>query len=81
MSEHHFGLGRGKLSKATIQKVDRVVRPLGVTLVTYRDPGNGHRFWFCGPNLGEPFNQALSQQTRKALETAGVDLWPSHPKT
>lgn len=74
MSEHFFGLGRGKVSAATERKVDRIARKHGADFVSVTLPGEGPRYWFACPNRGQPFDDATSKAVLEELTAAG--LWP-----
>ena len=73
MSEYFFGLGNGKVTTAIARKVDRIAKRHGARFVTYTEPGTGrHRFWFAGPNLGNPFDRATAAAVYADLREAGL---------
>ena len=55
-TEHHFGVGEGRVSDARGKKIDAIARRFGATFTWIRLPGDGWRFWFSAPNRGEPFD-------------------------
>jgi hypothetical protein len=81
MSEHTFGLGPDWLGK----KANEIARKHGATLVNYTDAqcncGRGcrphtcqksRRHWFSCPNLGHPFDAAVSSSVLADLAAAGI---------
>lgn len=74
MSEHHFGLGRGKVSARLAKRVDRIADRLGATFTYGVFPGDGARYWFSCQNLGEPFNGATAGEVLTAIKEAGIVL-------
>ncbi len=76
MSEYHFGVGHGKMTKKTeralnsiAQRHDRFGFFVAVTL-----PGEGPRYWFGCENCGSPFQEATAKAILNEAEEAG--LWP-----
>lgn len=59
MNEFLFGLHRGMLTDAEHARRTRIARDHRISYVRAYLPSEGHRSWFSGPNLGEPFNGAL----------------------
>ena len=74
MGEYMFGLGRGRVSDATYKAAEDIAKRHDCTLNLYQDPGQGPRYWFAGPNLGEPFDGAMRSAVIADLDAAG--LWP-----
>lgn len=72
MSEFHFGLGRGKIPVVKEKKIDKIARKHDCAFVAANIPGNGHMYWFAGPNRGEPFNSQIA----KAVLIEVGDLLP-----
>ena len=61
MSEYIFGVTRVSTSDEEAECLDRICREEGGNgFVSYSAPGNDVRGWFTGPNLGFPFDRALS---------------------
>jgi len=69
MSEYMFGCGNGQVSKRETARVDRIAKKHGAIFVTYCGPecycgrncgGCNHRYWFAGPNRGEPFDSNMA---------------------
>lgn len=72
MSEYFFGLGRGKVADSIRDRVDDICRAHNVAFVNPTMPGEGPRYWFAGPNRGEPFDKALRKAVMADLEAAGL---------
>ena len=71
MSEHMWGVGRGEVARA--DEIDAVAREVGgYGLSNPKLPGEGWRYWFSGPNRGQPFDRALERETWEALKAAGL---------
>jgi hypothetical protein len=68
------GTGRGKVSKAVEAKVDRIVKPMGVTFITATMPGDGPRHWFSTRNYGFPFDRYKEAEVFGALTRANIKL-------
>jgi hypothetical protein len=74
-----FGLGEGKISGRERARIDKIAEKHGATFVTHRGPecrcgrgciGGCHgRYWFVGPNTGQPFDGNLA---RALLAEVGV---------
>lgn len=78
MSEHFFGLGRGKITKKLGQQVDGIAKSHGAEFIWVTLPGDGPRFWFACDNIGEPFDSATAKEVLAAVRAAGLSekLWP-----
>jgi len=74
VSEHHFGLGRGRVPSGRADAIDRIARAHGAAFVAVTLPGDGPRYWFACRNYGEPFDSATARTVIDAVEAAG--LWP-----
>lgn len=86
MSEHMFGLGSKKLSSAEVAKIERIAESHGANFVEHHDPGCGcghgcrddcpanWRYWFTGPNYGEPHDGRLAQAVYADLDVAGIEI-------
>lgn len=74
MSEYFFGLGRGRIPSKIAKRADAIASKHGACLVNPRLPGEGYRYWFAGPNRGEPFDRAMARAVLDDLDAAGVDL-------
>lgn len=72
MSEFHFGVGRGRVKEDIAKKIDRIARTHGATFTTVTLPGEGPRYWFSGPNMGPPFDNAMARGVRASLIAAGI---------
>lgn len=56
-----FGVSRRKITRAQAHKLERIAKRHDSTLVEANIPGTGYQRWFSGPNLGFPFDRAVSQ--------------------
>lgn len=74
MSEFCFLVGRGEVPTKDLRKIRKVEKALGVNFHNPKLPGSGFRYWFSGPNRGFPFDRALTEEVREALQHAGVSL-------
>lgn len=74
MSEFHFGVGTGRVSRSLYCRIARIAEKCGADFVNPSLP-EGPRYWFSGPNRGEPFDRALSHEVYAALEAEGIP-WP-----
>jgi len=77
----HFGVGKGRLSKAEIKRRQRAAEKHGATFVAvHGNQGHcecGHgcrldtcpvmRYWYTAPNLGAPFDQATARAVEAEL--------------
>ena len=72
-NETFFMVGVGLIPNKQRKKIERVLKKLGDD-VDFINPNlpEGPRFWFSGPNLGEPFNSRMERETRAALAAAGL---------
>lgn len=66
MSEHISNVETGTISNTRAAKIDRVVKPLGGTVVSAQG-----RTWIASRNTGHPFNDARSKAFTEALQGAG----------
>ena len=69
-----FGLGNGEVSKKTFKKASKIASEWDAHMVCYDDPSQGPRYWFSGPNLGSPFDRAMSQGVAESLREVGMDI-------
>lgn len=77
MSEFNFGLQRGKLTKITVTKRDRIARKVGGPRCGYvytNVPGLGWQGWGYAPNRGAPFDDRLAAEVHAAWDAAGVGI-------
>lgn len=74
MGEYFFGLGRGRVKASVERRVDRIAKKHGARFVAVKLPGEGPRFWFSGPNRGEPFDRALALEVLAAVAAEGIEL-------
>ncbi len=74
MSAFSFLTGRGKVPKKDLRKIQKIEEALRVDFHNPQLPGSGYRYWFSGPNRGFPFDRALTEEVRQALQQAGVSL-------
>ena len=65
----NFGLERGKRTSAEQEARHAAAARHGCTWVYCTIPGDGVRSWFSAPNLGEPFDSALSRAVMAELKT------------
>lgn len=70
--EYAFGGGRGELAKRVYDRADKIARKHECVLVNVDLPGGGWRYWFAGPNLGEPFNREMARDVYADLRKAGL---------
>ncbi len=75
MSEYFFSSGSGKIPAQLASRIDKIARQHGARFVSVTLPGEGPRFWFAGPNRGNPFDQRMANDVMADLATAGIDLW------
>lgn len=78
MSEFFFMLGNGRVPDDVYERADKIARVHGATLVRYFGPEKVHRYWFSGPNLGEPFDRNLAARVSQSILDAGI-LWFHQP--
>lgn len=74
MSEFCFLVGRGEVPAKTVKKIRAIEKECRVDFHNPKLPGQGYRYWFSGPNRGNPFDRALADEVREALERAGITL-------
>lgn len=72
MSTYHFGLGNGRVKASIVKQAERIAKRHDAYFVATTLPGQGHRFWFSGPNLGFPFDRAMAQAVKADLVAAGI---------
>ena len=61
MIEYLFGVGNGDVSDREKSRVNRIAQKHGAAFVRYRGPEGHGRYWFSGPNRGEPFDSKMAQ--------------------
>lgn len=71
MSEHMFGGGTGELTDEAIRAIDEIAARHDFTVVTYTEPRGEKRYWFAGPNRGNPFDGQAEKAIWADLEAAG----------
>lgn len=71
MSEHHFGVGIGKLRDAARRRIDAVAERHGCSFHNPTLP-EGPRYWFAGPNRGTPFDERMGTAVYADLEREGL---------
>ena len=89
MNQFHFCVGAGKRFSAQAERaISIIARAHGAKFVAVKMP-DGWRHWFSAPNLGEPFDSALSRAVMTDLRSAGwlddnglrtkraLQTWPS----
>lgn len=74
MSEYMFGVSRQKPTRKAAKKMEQIAKRHGAYLVEARIPGTGYQRWFAGPNLGHPFDRAMSKAVYEDLVKAGIVL-------
>lgn len=72
MSEYMFGTGSGQLTDDASARIDEIALRYDCTIVNPNLPGEGYRYWFAGPNRGNPFDQKMAENVWGALEAAGL---------
>lgn len=70
MSEHHFGVGRGRPQNRV--RIAAIAKRHGASFVVAELPGEGWRFWFTCPNAGHPFDRATRDAVFADLKSAGL---------
>lgn len=68
MSEFHFGVHTGPLSKREQLQRERVAKRHGATHVYAVIPGTGPQSWFAARNRGDVHNDALARAVRLELD-------------
>jgi hypothetical protein len=77
MSEYMWGITYEKPSRASAKKMDKICKEEGgygyneVNVKEGRSPGiNNGRYqgWFCGPNMGDPFDGDLARRVDARVE-------------
>ena len=79
MSEYMFGIHKGPLSKEELKLWEKVATDHDCWVNGGNIPGLGWQYWFCGRNLGSPFNERLRNAVlgdlasrQEALEAGGT---------
>lgn len=72
MSEYHFGVSRVRILRRDAKEIERIAKKHGVTFIETTLPGTGYQRWFAGPNLGYPFDKALSDAVYADMDASGV---------
>lgn len=72
MSEHMFGVGKGRLRAAVRNQIQEIARRHDCDFTNPTLPGDGPRYWFAGPNLGFPFDRKMEQSVWHDLEAVGL---------
>jgi hypothetical protein len=72
MTEYLFGAGNGRVKTRVADRIDRIARKHGARFVSCVLPGDGPRYWFAGPNRGDPFDQAMADAVWGELAAAGL---------
>ena len=71
MSEYFFGTGSGKVAKSKAARLDALASKHGCFFVAVKLP-EGARYWFGGPNRGEPFDRKMARAVLADAERAGL---------
>lgn len=81
MSEHHFGLGNGRITESEVRRVSEIATRHGAAFSTATG-NHGHctcghgcrkgectekRWWFSVPNRGEPFDGDKAREVMAAV--------------
>lgn len=74
MSEHLFGCGYGRINKTLEKRVDAIAKKFGASFTWIVEPSGEHRYWFAGPNRGEPFDGDMARDVAEALRVAGIKM-------
>lgn len=75
MSEHHFGVSKGRIRASVGHRIDRAAKRHGAEFIWANMP-DGPRAWFTCPNLGAPFDRQTERAVWAELEAewlAGSD--------
>jgi hypothetical protein len=74
MSEFMFGITKKSVTKVVAKRLNAICIEQGGTGFTgpVSIPGNDNKGWFTGPNLGNPFDERLAKDVRRAVESAGL---------
>lgn len=71
MSEYFFGVGRGQLRAEVREKINALASTRDSYIINTNTPGEGWRYWFAGPNRGEPFDSSMKLGVMDKLRAAG----------
>lgn len=74
MSEFHFCVRKGKLTRREQLQRERVAKKHGATHVYADIPGTGLQSWFAARNWGDASNNALARAVQLELEQLGEVL-------
>ena len=75
MSEYMFCVGKGLIPRKTASRMDEIARQEGAFGLNNPNlPGEGYRYWFAGPNLGEPFDSQMARRVVNAIRSAGLSF-------
>lgn len=68
-----FGVGHARVAEKTADKANTIARKHGCWFINIKD-GNTYRYWFEGPNRGEPFDGQMAAAVMASIEAAGIKL-------
>lgn len=74
MSDHMFGVVRGRVSAREVKRRDRICRAHGGYGYTQMDRSHGTAHggdwlgWYSAPNRGEPFDRSLAREVLAAVD-------------
>jgi hypothetical protein len=74
---YFFGVGFGRLPKATANILDEAATALGARFVNIEIPGMGYQYWFSCEDAGA-FNISVERGVFAKLEVEGI-AWPPEP--
>ena len=72
MSEYMFGSGNGELTDDAREQIDAIAGENDCCVINPKLPGESWRYWFAGPNRGNPFDGAMRNAVMADLCTAGL---------
>lgn len=70
MYEFTEGFRHDKITAKERARINRALRKNNLTEVSFVDPKmpEGYRWWFEGPNLGDPFDTQMGNAVAQAVE-------------
>lgn len=72
MSQHMYGVSRVRPTRAAAKRMQSIAARHESDLVEATLPGTGYQRWFTGPNMGHPFDAAMSRAVADDLRRAGI---------
>ncbi len=69
-----FAVGRGHVDLVTKARCEEIAQENAAAFVSVNMPGEGWRYWFEGPNRGDPFDRELAKTVLGQLAAEGIEL-------